>query len=206
MKNLIVFLSFIFLLFFIWGCGSSKKTINQEIRRDTIKVYQPDKTKSVEEKYSITERYIVSRSILSFDKTDSNNMYDPITGEFIWLKQGDKFTVVLHEFEKDSSTKERTKEEVLAFEISDLKVGTKFYPEKFSYYLLSYSEEKNRIDGKTINGYITFSSITEKYATGYFDFMVEGVKKAFDKEDVKVEVVFKGSFKLPLVDITQINK
>jgi hypothetical protein len=206
MKKLIIIIIFIFSLIYIIGCSSSKKVVNPEISRDTTKPYQPVLIKSIEEKYNLTERYIVSGSRLSFEKTDSNNILDPITGEFIWLKEGNKFTVVLHEFEKDSNTNERTREDVLAFEISDLKVGTRFYPEKFSYYLLSYGEEKNRIDGKTINGYIIFRSITEKYATGYFDFMIEGVKKAFDKEDVKVEVVFKGSFKLPLIDITQINK
>jgi hypothetical protein len=194
------------MVLFLMGCSSSKKTIPNEIKKDTTKINQPNFIKEVEEKFDLTERYIVSGSSISFDKSDSVNTTDPITGEFIRLKEGNKYTVVFHEFNSDSITKERSKEEVLAVEISEFNTGIKYYPEKFSFFLVSYGEEKSRIDGKTIHGYITFRKISDKYAEGYFDFLIDGVKKSFDKDDIKVEVVFSGNFKLPVTEFTRISR
>jgi hypothetical protein len=188
------------LILILSSCGSSKKA--EDEKKEEVKKVEEIKTPPLpEEKFDITDRGIFPNASLSFDPKDSNVYSDPVVGEFIKIKEGSKYLAVFHEFKYDKETNEKNTEIVFAFELPTLEKGIKLYPEKFVYYLLSYSGNKSRIDGKAIHGYLTFKDIGEYYITGYFDFNIEGSKKAFDQQDISVDVNYKGSFKLPMREL-----
>jgi hypothetical protein len=183
------------------SCGSSEKT-ETDVKKEEVKKVEEIKTPPpVEEKFDISDRGLFPNATLSFDLKDTDAYSDPVVGDFIKIKKGSKFLAVFHEFKYDKQTNEKDTEIIFAFELPSLEKGTKLYPEKFIYYLLSYSINKSRIDGKAIHGYLTFKDISEFYATGYFDFNIEGNKKAFDQPDVSVDVNYKGSFKIPVREL-----
>ena len=206
MRYLLPFTLLWFVMLYLVGCGSGGESVKTVQNKDTLKTFQRERINPPEPIYDIIDRYIVSNSNISFDKSDSTNVEDAVTGEFVKLKSGNKYSVVIHQFETDSTRNEKLKEIVLAFELSGLEKGIRFYPERFTYYLMSYTGDKSRIDGKMIHGYIMFDKITDSHVYGSFDFTIEGLKKSFDQNDLQVEVVFRSNFKLPIIDIANIRK
>jgi hypothetical protein len=203
--SLAITLSFIFFFLFN-GCGSSKKEEENLPEKKNIPADTTELQKPPEGKFDMTERFIVSNSSISLDHNDMGIYEDPVIGEFIKLKIGNRYSVIFHQFENDTANNEKISEVVFAVEVSNLETNIKYFPEKFVYYFLHYSREKSRIDGKTIRGYLIFNRINENYAYGNIDFQIGGIKKAFDQEDIEVEVLFKGSFKLPITDLRTIKR
>lgn len=198
----ITFFSLIFTLSFIlFGCGTSQDTEKTGVKIEEQKPQTIKTEKPVEISYDFTGRYLLPNSNIVFDKSDPDAIEDPIVGEFIKLKAGNKYTIVFHRFEQDTATNTKTSEVVFAFELSKLETATKIYPEKFVYYFLNYGENKSRIDGKTIHGYIIFDRIDEKAVSGSLNFSIEGMKKNFGDNDVEVTAEFKGNFKIPFGDL-----
>lgn len=191
----------VILILILSSCSSSKKIEKEEKTEEVKPVEEIKAPPKQEEKYDILERSIFSHSSLSFDVKDSNVYEDPVVGEFIKLKTGEKYSIIFHQFDYDKETNEKDREIVFAFELPILEKGIKLYPEKFIYYLLSYSGNKSRIDGKAIHGFVSFKDINTDYVTGFFDFSIEGNKKSFDQQDILVDVKYAGSFKLPLNDL-----
>ena len=185
---------------FVFGCGSSKDAEKMETKKEEQKSILKTE-KPVEISYDFTGRYLLPNSIIAFDKNDSTAISDPIVGEFIQLKSGNKYTLVFHRFDSDTITKNKISEVVFAFELSNLETGVKIYPEKFVYYFLNYGEGRSRIDGKTIHGYLTFDRIDEKAVSGNLAFSIDGIKKIFDQRDIEVTAEFKGNFKVPISDL-----
>lgn len=205
-KKYLVKLFILLSLFLLIDCGSSEKTTETPPQKKQDEIITKEIEKPYEGKFDINERFIIPNSNISLDQNDKNVLEDPVIGEFVKLKAGDKYCIILHQFDNDTLRNEKISEVVFAFEISKLETNIKYFPEKFIYYYLSYSPNKSRIDGKTIHGYIVFYRIDQNYAYGNIDFKIEGMKKAFDQEDIEVEVLFKGSFKLPIVNIATIRK
>ena len=200
MKNIIIsFFIFIFTVFII-SCSSSKKIEKEEIKQEEPKKPIIQIEKQAEVNYDFTGRFLVPNSNIVFDQNDESAIEDPIIGEFVKLKSGDKYTVVFHRFETDTITKNKLSEVIFAFELSNIETNVKLYPEKFLYYYMNYSE-KSRIDGKTIHGYLMFEKVDGKVAIGKLDFSIDGVKKVFDRDDVEVTAEFRGNFRIPFGDL-----
>ncbi len=206
MKQTLIFSFFFTLFLFIAGCGSSKEAENESIKKEPKKPEIVKIEKPVEISYDFTGRYLMPDANIVFEKNDPDAVEDPIVGEFVQLKNGNKYTMVFHRFESDTATKAKISEVVFAFEISKLETGIKIYPEKFVYYLLNYGENRSRIDGKTIHGYLVFDRIDEKAVSGTLDFSINGAKKTFDENDVEVTAEFKGNFKVPISDLKSYSR
>jgi len=205
MKRALFFSLFITTLL-LFGCGSSKDAEKESVKKEEQKPPVVKIEKPVEISYDFTGRYLMPNSNLVFEKNDPQAIEDPIVGEFVQLKSGNKYTMVFHRFESDTSTKAKTSEVVFAFELSNMEPGMKIYPEKFVYYLLNYSDSRSRIDGKTIHGYMVFDRIDEKAVSGTLNFSIEGTKKNFEENDVEVTAEFKGNFKVPISDLNNYKR
>lgn len=195
----------ILIISFLLGCSSSKKiekveNKQEEPKKPTIQVEKP-----AEVNYDFTGRFLVPNTNIVFNQDDPEAVGDPIIGEFVKLKKGDKYSVVFHRFESDTTTKNKISEVIFAFELSRIETNVKIYPEKFVYYYIDYGN-KSRIDGKIIHGYLIFEKIDDNIAIGTLDFSIEGTKKVFDKEDVEVTAEFKGNFKIPFGDLKTYKK
>jgi hypothetical protein len=201
MKKAIFFSFIISLTLILFGCGSSKDSEKISEKKAETNPAIIKAGKQAEISYDFTGRYLLPNSNIVFDKNDTNAVADPIVGEFIQLKSGNKYTLVFHRFETDTIKNSKTSEVIFAFELSNLETGVKIYPEKFVYYFMNYGEIKSRIDGKTIHGFLMFDRIDEKAVSGTLNFSIEGKKKTFDQNDVEVTAEFTGSFKVPIGDL-----
>jgi hypothetical protein len=200
MKKLFVFIVLFSIALYMMGC-SAEETIQKEeaVEQQAIEL-PPKEMQPIDIVYDFTERFLLLNSSILFDKNDDNIVYDdPIVGEFVKFKQGDKNSFVFHRFENDTISKEKTNEIIFAFETSSIQTDVKIFPEKFVYYYLSYKDSKSRIDGETINGYVILDKVDDKNISGNLSFSIDGKRKEFDKEDLNVIAEFKGNFKLPIV-------
>lgn len=200
MKKMNNFIFLFLISVFIFGCSSSKQVERTEKKPEEPKSPVIKVEKQAEVNYNFTGRFLIPNSNIVFDNNDKSAIEDPIIGEFVKLKNGDKYSIVFHRFESDTATKDKISEVIFAFELSNIETNVKLYPEKFLYYYLNYTD-KSRIDGKTIHGYLIFEKIDGKVATGTLDFTIDGTKKVFDQNDVEVTTEFKGNFKIPFGDL-----
>jgi hypothetical protein len=202
MKKTAVFVFLFSIALYIMGC-SAEETIQKEEVKEQKPVQLPPKVmQPVDISYDFTDRYFLPNSNIVFDKSDAAFMLDPIVGDFVQFKKGDKNTFVFHRFEIDSVSNEKTNEIVFAFETIDTETGVKIFPEKFIYYYLSYKDSRSRVDGETINGYVILDEVNDNAVLGNLSFSIDGKRKEFNKEDVNVTVEFKGSFRIPISDIS----
>ena len=202
MKKTAVFVFLFSIALYIMGC-STEETIQKEEVKEQKPVQLPPKVmQPVDISYDFTDRYLLPNSNIVFDKSDAAFMLDPIVGDFVQFKKGDKNTFVFHRFEIDSVSNEKTNEIVFAFETIDTETGVKIFPEKFIYYYLSYKDSRSRVDGETINGYVILDEVNDNAVLGNLSFSIDGKRKEFNKEDVNVTVEFKGSFRIPISDIS----
>lgn len=202
MKHLIVFIFLFSAALYMTGCSAEEASQKEELKEKSSitlppKAVQPPANIS----YDFTGRYLLSNSSIIFGSSNATAMVDPIVGEFVQFKKGDKNTFVFHRFESDPVSKQKTNEIIFAFEILNIETGIKIFPEKFIYYYLSYKDSRSRIDGKTIKGYVILDTADDKTISGSLSFSVDGKRKEFDKEDIAVTAEFKGTFKIPIVDI-----
>jgi hypothetical protein len=201
MKKLVVFIFLFSIAIYMMGC-SAEETIQKEEVKEQKPVQLPPKVmQPVDISYDFTGRYLIPNSNIVFDKNDKPVMFDPIVGDFVQFKKGDKNTFVFHRFEIDSVSNEKTNEIVFAFETLNTDVGEKISPENFIYYYLSYKDPRSRVDGEAINGYVILDQVDDNAVSGNLSFSIAGKRKEFDKEDVDVTAEFKGSFKLPITNI-----
>jgi hypothetical protein len=201
MKKLIVFIFLFSAALYMTGCSAEEKVQKEELKEEQTLEMPSKATQPVDIFYDFTGRFLLANSNIVFDKTDEKVLSDPIVGEFVRFKKGDKNTFVFHRFESDPVTREKNNEMVFAFEISNTETGTRILPEKFVYYFLSYKDSRSRIDGETMDGYVILDKIDNRDVSGNLSFSINGKRKEFDKEDVEVTAEFKGTFKIPIVDI-----
>jgi len=201
MKKLLVVIFLFSVAVYMMGCSATEETTQQEdVEKEIIKI-PPKVIQPIDISYDFTERFLLPNSNIVFDKGNEAIMVDPIVGDFIQFKKGDKNTFVFHRFEIDPVSNEKTNEIVFAFETLNTEIGTKIYPDKFIYYYLSYQDSRSRIDGESIQGYVVLDEVSDKAISGNLVFSIDGKRKEFDKEDVAVTAEFKGSFKIPITDI-----
>ena len=201
MKKLVVFIFLFSTTLYMMGCAAEETIQKEEVKEQKPVQLPPKVMQPIDIVYDFTGRYLLPNSNIVFDKSDEPVMLDPIVGDFVQFKRGDKNTFVFHRFEFDSVSKEKTNEMVFAFETLNTETGIKIFPEKFVYYYLSYKDSRSRVDGETINGYVVLDEVGDNAISGNLSFSIDGKRKEFDKEDVSVTAEFKGSFKIPITDI-----
>ena len=201
MKKIVIFIFLFSTALYMVGCSAEETIQKDEVKEQKPVQLPPKVMQPVDISYDFTGRYLLPNSSIVFDKSDEAVMLDPIVGDFVQFKRGNKNTFVFHRFEVDSASNEKTNEIVFAFETLDTETGVKIFPEKFVYYYLSYKGSRSRVDGETINGYVILDEIDDNAVSGNLSFSIYGKRKEFDKEDVDVTAEFKGSFKIQITDI-----